>query len=167
MRYEGIREAKNTLIGRFGVMEDRRYFEVMRKVPKQQVSQAVQIKIFARDFDPEFGTDGEESSISIFSNTFALSSNTSFEVVRRAACSYWGVFLNDFQLYFLDGNGSIYDLGQENVKVLRFLETFGQSAAENDANTKNNSKSKNKGKKVAMKKSYAIFYLGRKVTMVP
>ena len=86
--------------------------------------------------------------------------------MRRASCAYWGVFLNDFQLYYLDENESIYNLGQENVKVLRFLETFGQSETAKDEGAKKKSKSKNKEKKPGTKKSYAMFYLGRKVTMV-
>ena len=60
--------------------------------------------------DPEFGKDGEESSISIFTKTFSLSAFTSFDTLRRTSCAYWGVPLNDFELYFVDEKGSITDL---------------------------------------------------------
>mmetsp|Transcript_27283 Transcript_27283/g.36483 ORF Transcript_27283/g.36483 Transcript_27283/m.36483 type:complete len:93 (+) Transcript_27283:430-708(+) len=85
------------------------------------------MQIFARDVDPNFGKDGEESQIAIFSSTFSLSPFTTFDTLRRNACSYWGLILNDFMLYFVDEKGNISDLSIENGKVLRYLESYAQT----------------------------------------
>ena len=111
--------------------------------------------------DPEFGRDGEESQIATFTSTFSLSNTTNFDTLRRAACLYWGVMLNDFQLYFVDEKGGIQDLGQESGKIMRYLETYASTNTMTEAETKAAEAAKKKGKKVPKKVSYAKFYLGR------
>ena len=93
----------------------------MQNVPKTQVAQAVQLQIFARDIDPEFGKDGNEDMITQFSSTFSLSTFTTFDNVRRVACAYWGVSVNEFELFSIDDRNQATNLDKETVKILSYL----------------------------------------------
>lgn len=104
--------------------------------------------------------------IAQYSSTFSLSAFTTFENVRRVACAYWGVSLSEFQLYFVDEKKNITDLGQETVKVLRFLETFGQQNSGEDPE-RDDAKKKKAKKEKEPKHSYAKFYVGRINSVIP
>ena len=149
------------LMDRFRVAQDLTYFSSFKKIPKIQVAQAVQLQIFARDFDPEFGRDGEESSIAQFSNTFSLSTFTSFVELRRSACAYWGVDIREFELFYADSGNNLTNLTAESVKVLSFLETAAFLSVDpaNEHKT-NKSKSRKTGKN-SVPVLYAKLFLGR------
>ena len=55
-----------------------------------QVVEACQMLVFARDMDPDYGTD-KLSKIALLTRTFSLSPFTTFDNLLRATCSHWGL----------------------------------------------------------------------------
>ena len=81
----------------------------------------------------------------MLTKTFSISTYTTFELIRRVACTFWGIPFLDFGLFFIDADGKARDMREENIKVLRFLEDFGslgvgQNLEENDSPSKSRKK---------------------------
>ena len=118
-----------------------------------QNAQACQLNIFARDVDQTYGTD-DRQLISMFTKTFSLSPQTTFDQLLRSACQFWGVIGTDFEIYQLVDEEPI-PLQASSDRVCVVLEelAIGSSKGVNKADKK--------GGDDTSAKLHAVFYIGR------
>ena len=160
MWWERIEDSHAYILSRFGVFKSfGNKVTFNYNTQGQQVAQACQLYIYARDVDPEFGGSEEESKIALFTRTFSLSPYTTFDTILRHACNYWGLILAEFSIFQLDDDtGKPINLKDEPDRVLKFLETYSQTSTNNkDDGGDEADRNKEAGHN-------AKFYIGRMVT---
>ena len=78
--WDRIEDSHAYILSRFGVFRSLGNKVTFNYATQgQQVSQACQLYVFARDVDVEFGGSEEESKVSLFTKTFSLSPYTTFD----------------------------------------------------------------------------------------
>ena len=81
------------------------------------VVSAVRVKLLAMDFLNQ----PESTDYTMFVHTFKVTEKTMFHHLHQAACDFWGLLEDNYQLY-MEKNGKIESISKENPQVISLFE---------------------------------------------
>jgi hypothetical protein len=70
---------------------------------EQPVVAAVQVKLFAKDFNGT-GANNQDQNKKVYIQTFKVTHSTTFSQLFQAACDFWGLLEDNYELYTWDPN---------------------------------------------------------------